>query len=150
MGHRAKKCPESESASAKNLITSITATDEWEDNFLKLQPSLTKCVTGANAIPRGSGRPMSTGKSIGDQSTLSSLSSTAPKIVANDSLSFLPNVIPRRSTDSDEESAQDDDVPSRKRQRSCDSLSFEKNVDDESMKFSNSIKSLPREVQFLV
>lgn len=140
MGHRAKKCPEY----VNSLIANTDLNFDW-GKFLASQPATSKCATGANAIPRGSGRPMS----INKQLTPSSLNSTAPTIVNSDSLDILLDEIPRSST-SQEESTQDgsSSAPSRKRQRSCDSLPVERNASDEFMQLLNSIVEVPQKVKF--
>ena len=77
VGRKAKMCPDDINCPkyANPLIVTADEDFDW-GKFLASQPSTSKCVTGANAIPRGSGRSMS----IIEQSTPSDLNSTAPII----------------------------------------------------------------------
>ena len=146
LGHKAKMCPDEirRPKYANPLIVTADEDFDW-GTFLASQPSTSKCVTGANAIPRGSGRSMS----ISEQSKPSDLNSTAP--IIQGSLEIFLNEISKHST-SQKESVQDDNssAPSRKRQRSCDSLPVKENVSDESLSFIiDSFKGVPRKVKFL-
>jgi len=145
-GHKPKSCPEywkkigNTPVASNNTAPSVYA--DW--GALTSQSSIPPCVTGANAIPRGNGRPMSINKPSAPSSSLS-----AAPIVDDGSLGILVNEFPR-SSGSKQESAQDDSssAPSRKRQRACDSNLIEKDDNDEFVPLDSSIKGLPREVKF--
>lgn len=145
VGHKAKMCPDDINCPKYASPLIVTANEDFDwSKFLASQPSTSKCVTGANAIPRGSGRSMS----IIEQSTPSDLNSTATLSKVALTFSWTRS----RNTTSQKESVQDDNssAPSRKRQRSCDSLPVEENVSDESLPFIiDSFKGVPRKVKFL-
>ncbi|XP_046656282.1 uncharacterized protein LOC124349588 isoform X2 [Daphnia pulicaria] len=149
-GHRPKSCPNRNKSGnehrkinrSKRVASNKTATHTHLDwRKLTSQSTIPLCATGANAIPRGNERPLSVNK----QSTQSSLISTA-SIVDDSNLDIPLNEIPR-SKASKQVSAEDgcSSPPCRKRGRSCDSLSIEKNVNDKFISLDSSIKGLPRE-----
>ena len=70
VGHKAKMCPDDINCPKYASPLIVTANEDFDwSKFLASQPSTSKCVTGANAIP-----------TIIEQSTPSDLNSTAPII----------------------------------------------------------------------